>query len=128
MVEGLKSLINILSDLPTSSVELKQFDHNLKPMILKLSNCLLDSGTSDCLTSDSALNCDFVTEILPREISLNNAIGQKSDPCIRSAFPIIIILESLRGVGSNPTSVTRCNKTRLHLWGVFQIGVKLRVN
>ena len=86
MVEGLKSLINKLSDLPTSSVVLKQFDHNLKPMVLKLSNCLLDSGTSDCLISDSALNCDFVTEILPREISLNNAIGQKSDPCIRSAF------------------------------------------
>ena len=71
------------NDLPTCAIELKQFGPDNSSHILRLENCLLDSGTSDVLiTAASLTGSSFFREKLINILSIANALNQKSDTCI----------------------------------------------
>ena len=75
--------IIMTNDLPTCAIELKQFGPDNSSHILRLENCLLDSGTSDVLiTAASLAGSSFFREKLINILSIANALNQKSNTCI----------------------------------------------
>ena len=86
MVEA-PSLNRTMTKLPVVSITLKQFNQESTLTKLTLNSVLIDSGTSDCLVSSDALyNAPLLFSKLPTELSLSNALNQKSDNVIRKTL------------------------------------------
>ena len=74
-------------ELPTANIILKQYNHHANLTQICMNNCLVDSGTSDCLVSAAYLyNVPFVYDELGEKLFISNALQQKSEKVIHKMF------------------------------------------